>query len=647
MAEGLSFTAKGIVAIVIVVILIVFYGRAPGIVQAATETVDRNLEAVGINIIDIPKILSLTPRVEPDGSVTVTWKLNRDGQKIEDQYFKAVFSYKKYPDDPINDVCTVKHIDKSTPDPKSVPKPDWTCSVDNGKSTAILKREGCTGPDCLDKLAGLYKIDVSFEKKEGYTTRKDEMETDPPFAFYTEKYVELLDRPLLGCYDGWGNCNVAWCKKLLVNYNLAGGAQGGLPTYLGLRKNLVVDVSNDFKVKPRSAQCGDVKSVGPLNYFNVDSCTKEEIDELNKMVARIRLLETANSAEYNLKSEDDYKNYLNQLDFWKKTAVKYTMSCTKSLGRVITTDPKGAEGELAKFGWQRAGDFKREAEVRSELDRVLKEKVKPAIVNLRAEALEGYKISLGWSLAKTPDGLVLGEERVKKGSYKISHFRTRWAGAITTENQKTERPKSPYSMKGEGSGGIIVTSFATDAGELTGKHEFEVKILDGGSNELAIAKASTGMFDDSYIETYKGGIDGCVTKGLGKDPKGLHECNVYGQKREELKALATPAGDKQKERVKEAQSKSSVKPSCKYEIVNEAGDLFIPHYAFNGCEPEELDRIWKNYLISLGSADDYDCILPLRSDAKNVCIIKRQVVNTLTAKGWKELRVKKGWENDV
>ncbi len=643
MAEGLSFTAKGAIAVIVILILAGAYGKAPKIAQAAFETTDGYLEEVGVNIFSFPKILSVNPSLQPDGSLAVNWILNKDAkEKISDSSIKAEFSYKRFPDDVIDDVCVVHNVNNIISQDVG-----WDCGISGSK--AVLKRTDCgSEKECLDKTAGLHKVLISFEKKEDGKTLKGGKDLEPPFAFYTEDYVELLDKPLLGCYDDFGNCNVFECKKNIINFYFENPQAPGA---LQWRKDLVVKISEEFR-KEKGFGLGNGCGIfvpyvgGKINLFGSDGCTPEDIDALNIKVARARLLEEAvETTGQEVKSEDDYSKRINMIGLWKEGAIATTMSCTRTWNKFTTIKPKGAFSEIEKLGWSKAGNFDQwEGKIKAELDRVLREEVNPSIANLRADAFEGYKLGLSWGLAKTPDGLVLGEKKVKEGSYKISHFHTRWAGAITTENQKTERPKSPYSIKGEGSGGSIVTSFATDAGELTGKHEFEVSILDGKGNELAIAKAATGMFDDAYIETYKGSVEGgCVTKGLGKDPTGLHECNVYAQKREEMKALRTPAGKEKRDKVFAAMAKAGVAAKCKYE----ATGVSLHYWLSEECTPEEVDRVWKNYLIEIGRADDYDCVKPLSSESDNVCRVKRQTVNSLTVKGWKDLRVNKGWEANV
>ncbi|MBI2145015.1 hypothetical protein HYU18_01695, partial [Candidatus Woesearchaeota archaeon] len=187
---------------------------------------------------------------------------------------------------------------------------------------------------------------------------------------------------------------------------------------------------------------------------------------------------------------------------------------------------------------------------------------------------------------------------------------------------------------------------------LMGKYEFEVRVLDSVGKELSAAKAETGMFDDAYIETCKGmtgkgeSIEGkCITKGSsGGDGASLHECDVYSQKRKELQALKTPAGEDKRKKVQAAYAKATVNEElCKYD------DAFFSFYygLGDGCAPEEVDRVWKEYLAEIGRPDDYDCVKPLSSESDNVCRVKRQVVTTLLDKGWKDVRVSKGWETNV
>lgn len=369
---------------------------------------------------------------------------------------------------------------------------------------------GCEEVGLSEFKPGWYKFFAVLKKDRKVVDAKD-----AKVGFYTEDYVELLDKPIAGCVDGFGNCNVFECKKLLVNYNLEGGALGGFVTWLGLRKNLVVDVSEDFNSKPRSAGCGSVK-LGAVNYFNVDGCTKEEIHELNKMVSRIRLLEAANNFEPGISSEDQYPNYIDRLDLWKKDAVRHTLACTKSLNRVITTDPKGAYPEFVKLGWQSVGKFTYNEEVANELDRVLKEEVRPIIVKLRADAVPSDKtLALSWNLPIGQDAITM---------YELKLFRSYAAPKKNDASQVKNLPlveltdvKQPgisaTSATYPGNGGL-------SAGKM-GAYLFSLAAFDKDGKSDS-KDSTTGIYDNSYVELYrdlKGVDDAC---GAG--------CDVVGKK---------------------------------------------------------------------------------------------------------------------
>lgn len=209
MAEGLSFTAKGAIAVIVILILAGAYGKAPKIAQAAFETTDSYLEEIGVNVFSFPKILSVNPNLQPDGSLAVSWVLNKDAEdilKTGDEY-KVEFYRKDYPDPGILPVRVCTDTRKG----ETISEQGFDCKIiDDDK--AVLGTPSCSLESCGSAPPGEYTIMVSFEKKVGSKTyRGGKGDT---YGFFTKAYLENLDRDITGCPD----CNVKECKrKVLIN----------------------------------------------------------------------------------------------------------------------------------------------------------------------------------------------------------------------------------------------------------------------------------------------------------------------------------------------------------------------------------------------------------------------------------------------
>ena len=83
-------------------------------------------------------------------------------------------------------------------------------------------------------------------------------------------------------------------------------------------------------------------------------------------------------------------------------------------------------------------------------------------------------------------------------------------------------------------------------------------------------------------------------------------------------------------------SKITVSAGCKYE---KSGSLIFFNYELVGCTPEDVDAIWKGYLLehAAGIADDYDCIKPLSAAGYEVCSMGSKVVKKLQDLEWSNI----------
>lgn len=340
------------------------------------------------------------------------------------------------------------------------------------------------------------------------------------------------------------------------------------------------------------------------------------------MIVRARLLETAYSASGNtIVSEDKYIGQLDKLDAWKKTAVKYTMSCAVPLNRFITTDPKGAYSEFEKLGWQRfpeTGGFNEwENKVNAELDRVLRDELNPAIANLRAEVSPSKAIALKWD--------VIGYGNIDH--YEVEHCWRKYArdkhfvsDAGDVELAGEESLCDPVNKRPNDVNFAIVP-----AGAPAGMHSFVLKAVKKGGGEIT-EELKVGFFVNDYIELYKGVygypnykdkskrgiITVCVRKpGATKDdncdndpnPKdgNLAECDkacdVFEEKRSAFKLNKVPIGGAPfdpkaviRDEVFEDWKKGKT-TSCEYKKTDAGQNT--RDWELVGCSPEDVSQLYE------------------------------------------------------
>lgn len=384
----LKFAAKGIIALIAILLIANFYGTPRKVANAGFETANKVTEDLGLNdLISIPKIISNTLSLNSEKALVATFKLNKDGEKLVSGAgnIRVIFSYRELPDDSLRDVCTAFRVAGSGGSSQEEANhakgfdcdiSDEDSTVSGGSLSTAVLNSWISGEE-KPAPSGEYRATISIKGKsdKDFQEGKESLH----YKFYTEEYVEMLNKQIGGCFDDFGNCNVIECKKQIINfYFLNPQAPGALQ----LRKDLVVEISEEFR-KERGYnlpnKCGTFESVyrGKINFFKSDECTDKDIDDLNIKVARARLLESAfESTGQAVKSENDYKKWIDLLDLWKKEAIDITMSCTKTWNVATTIKPKGAFSEMEKLGWTKVGSFdKQEGKIKAELDRVLKDKL--------------------------------------------------------------------------------------------------------------------------------------------------------------------------------------------------------------------------------------------------------------------------------
>ena len=107
-----SFSGKGLIAIFLIAILAFAYTKGAKPAVAVAKTLDRTLEEYGLNLASFSEIVTLEPSVPPSGNyekaLVASWTLNKDGETEMSKAgadYKAEFLYRKYPDDPLEDIC--------------------------------------------------------------------------------------------------------------------------------------------------------------------------------------------------------------------------------------------------------------------------------------------------------------------------------------------------------------------------------------------------------------------------------------------------------------------------------------------------------------------------------------------------------------
>jgi hypothetical protein len=609
--NGFGLLKGGVIALILIIVFFVVQAKIPGVANAGLETIDENAEELGINILSFPEIQSITTSVQSDGSIVVEWKLNRDAQELMDEDgsdYQIEFLYKKYlgsvAGDAITDVCTtwLKTIRK-----KKIVRDNFDCSLDGTAKKAVLvkKENGNNFPT----PAGQYVIRLSF-KEDKDKNFKHEKQVD--FNFFTEDYVELMDEEIEGCGSSdTRNCDVVECKGIRASIDLKEGLAGGSGATNA--RDAIRSMTNELMDEYDCVGTPE-KEAG----LYLDTCSPEEVDEFNKKFSRVRLLMEADNLvdDQKIVSEDSYIDHLDILPEAKRNALAKTQFCSRP-----------AYQHLLILGWQPVGTLDRSDEIKAELEKV------PRIENLRVELINDEKINLLWNIL--PEG---SHATVENGHFEIKHVYRKWDRTeILTENNDIDVPGRDQRK---------VREIYSIPDQIIGKHEFEIKFVNEHGRTILEEDFSWGWFNDDYIETYKGGINGCITVGgsgftssRGDDPERLKDCDVYEQKIEELGASKRP-GDREKvDNILAAIDSAGIGGSnCEYKG---SGPNIFGSYSINDCTSEEVDAIWRYYNDPDGGKPDYDC------DSGDVCMVKRQVVETLQSLGWEDNRLNQGWEDEI
>lgn len=608
---------KPVLAIGVLIMLIVIIIKPGSTVFAGTkDLVDRTAEGWGLDIFFIPKLLAATVSLDEKSSppkIVVHWTPNKDADK-----------YCKSPSDKecVDEVNMIHHYKQF---------PSQQDFIEKG-SPNLESMEKAQHERVYQFETGLHRFTIQLISRGA-----DGVERKVEQGYYTEEYVELLDKPIPGCNDkDFAECNVIECKKKRINGQLMDMFSGGKTSrqfqdtisamLSDLRGDDCVDVSNldfDFSL------CDNIEDDAGNKLVDV----KKVIDDTNVKFARARMLhyahmQTTNGLYGRVSTENDYANYPDLLDDFKTEAKRQTFECTAGTASVRTGVFKGAYAFLssAPLNWKGVPNSLPiniwDKRVNDVLDKTLAN-VRPGISNVNAEVTNDKAIALSWSI---PFGQ-LAFDRVE-----VKHYHKRWDNKESAENQRVLQsqrevlPTEPLPL-------------TTEPNQATGRHEFEMLVFGKEESEPLKATVATGLFDKSYLELYRGDVE----------DKCGRECNVFQAKIDALLYSRSQFSQLRLSKLLAAYQKATIKDRkvCKYERGRTSDEALSTN-----CKTEEIDSVYLHYLREvLGNEqavkDIYNCVdgayASLSSEQKSmldivpkVCSTKNNLANTLAAMGWRD-----------
>ncbi|MBI2142721.1 hypothetical protein HYU20_00035 [Candidatus Woesearchaeota archaeon] len=600
MAEGLSFTAKGAIALIVIVILAGAYGKAPKIAQAAFETTDGYLEEVGVNIFSFPKILSLNPSLQPDGSLAVSWTLNKDAKEImkggEGDYL-AEFYRKEYPDPGVLPVRVCATTRKGDP----TYEPGFGCAI--GDKKAALGATGCSLGKCGSAPPGEYTITVSFEKKDkGKTYKGGE---DASFSFFTKAYLEKLDKDVKGCPD----CNVKECKRKVVRDSLfpRNCIYGVKVVYNRAFNELYPPISGPVLTSPEFASCQYPPSMLPITNndatgFKAEDafklCPSEEINKLHQKAASWVFFDyackEAGMADETVKEVENLfktdKNGLTGLSVASSETQIKLSGCVRNAEQAFTglgwsffLTEEDRKGYNVPEGLMTAPHDMAQTDAMKAIDKYLQSELPPLIRNLKAAVEPAGKISLKWDLP-------VGSNNVKNIglAYMYRSF-------VSSSDVFTSLPVVVPLNKAS-------RSYTLTPKEFTGQHRFIVTaesanpVADSknfpkldGTVQLDTEQADIGIYNNNYIELYRDlkNVDDACGEG----------CNVVGRKEDALSNDKLIIGKTQNSLLFQAEADAINEgklndKTCKLYINEKGRERFRNQRERTACTEKEVDALF-------------------------------------------------------
>lgn len=326
----LKFAARGIVALIVILLLAKFYSPATALANSGFETANKVSEDLGLNdLISIPKIVSNKLRLDDKEALVADFKLNRDGEKIvtEGGDIRVIFSYKKLPEDSLRDVCTAfwkQGSQENINEEKLAKDKGFSCEIPGGSTTTAVLN-GLANGKGKPAPSGEYTANIGI-KEAGASGFGESKEAS--YKFFTESYVELLDKDIKGCGDEYSSfkCNVAACKKALMLGNFGEVRE----------KDYVAGIINSqLDAEPGLKGCVKLQRQSSNWRLTFDaSCTPEQVDRFNVLYARTRLFYFAWFYDSSVRRESDYAKLGDSLRLAKQDAVDWSLICTKGTTQV-------------------------------------------------------------------------------------------------------------------------------------------------------------------------------------------------------------------------------------------------------------------------------------------------------------------------
>lgn len=198
----LKLAAKGIVALIAILLIVKFYSPATAAANVVFETANKFTDDIGLNdLISIPKIDSNTLDLDAKGALVASFKLNGDGEKLvtEGGDIRVIFSSRPRPEDGLRDVCTAFRVSAglggSSQDDANRMK-GFDCEVPIGSTTTAFLNSWVSGGKKPIPVAE-YRATVFVKGKDDQNF--EEGKDSPFFKFYTTEYVELFRTGLKDC----------------------------------------------------------------------------------------------------------------------------------------------------------------------------------------------------------------------------------------------------------------------------------------------------------------------------------------------------------------------------------------------------------------------------------------------------------------
>ncbi len=431
-------------------------------------------------------------------------------------------------------------------------------------------------------------------------------------SFFTEEYVELLDRAVSGCSD----CNVIGCKRrkfesLLEKSDKCSEGVKLLYRQSGGKVGVVEDGCN-YPAEPSG-------QAAPLRNAELAGCSVQQVDDAHS--------KTVLSTFYRLACEkgDGIRDLADLPEIGSKLGKK-GLAVEQVKGMAVSElkecAVKAGEG-LEGLGWvsAEAGPGRREAYQKTIGDYL--DALQPGVGEL--------------SLNNDANGLLIVNWRVPAGILNVKGFRI---GHVVTKAYDPSEPanvlsesfqltKSPAVCEAESRTCALTVDVAS--GSVAGWHELSVKAAskvanaDGSEYLSNPAMAGRGLYNNRFIELYSRHPNGC------NDDK----CNVIKKKKELIKSSPKASRVYQTDDVRKS--------------VNDAGCAYdASKGGMDECtEPEAVDIMYREIMGNAMYRGVMRAIPPAEFERLagfpcdesstpegRVCEAKRELAEELVNKGW-------------